>query len=235
MSTRFRYVLVFSLICFALILFASCGYSDDAEDQGFGINPVTGAIGKSQWGMTYEELLSAEGFSEDEFDENQMTDEGTGYFITKPVITEYGMARLQYFIRDISGEGVGRLDSVYYLFGFDGATVNESHTDELRTKLTEALGEPVKELMPLYGDEGVPLAEDMQFWASEKNLSTELNYEQKLELRSDMNLKNNSDLSDDEFYEYSFKRYRLWQVSIHNDDINVNGYYTVFVNLLNRE
>lgn len=58
------------------------------------------------------------------------------------------MARIQYFIRDVSGEGVGRLDSVYFLFEFDGATVSDSHTDELRTKLTEALGEPIKESMP---------------------------------------------------------------------------------------
>ena len=92
----------------------------------------------------------------------------------------------------------------------------------------------LKELKPLYGDEGVPLIEKDQFWASEENLYTVLTDEQKDTLIDKMHIKNTSDLSDEEYYKKYFSKFPLWKVTIGNEALYVNGEYSAYLVSLNQ-
>jgi len=217
------------ILLIGMYLIATLSACSKRNNQEFSIIPETGSIGNSQWGMKVDDLLLSEKFTVDSFEEYKINDKGIGSCTTKPLETPYGKARLQYFFRSQNQEGIGRLDSVYYFFDLSDSTSDFAST--LRKELIE---QPVKELKPLYGDEGVPLIEKDQFWASEENLYTVLTDEQKDTLIDKMHIKNTSDLSDEEYYKKYFSKFPLWKVTIGNEALYVNGEYSAYIVSLNQ-
>ena len=108
-------------ICYIMLsllnisVLSSCSSIINGSNNSFSIEPETGNIGNSIWGMRIDNVMSSEDFTVDQLEEYNIDNNGIGTFTTRSINTAYGQAKLQYYFRDQNEEGFGRLDSINYL------------------------------------------------------------------------------------------------------------------------